>query len=191
MQRKNIEVKNDFKHYTELTYGEKLVKEKTILLEQKDTHKDWLSKTSNVEHKNIGDKIDLTVERKKSFYKYGIKLTCKAFTKEPYFRFDSDGPAHRNKSNDIPLSEQKITTPHFNCFDKKGRAIAYKTDILKKEGDSKAIAENIEFGLSHFFQETNINQHGGKIVPVIELKVPELFVDNAETDPLNGVNFIN
>jgi hypothetical protein len=191
MQRKNIEVKNDFEYYTELTHGEKSVKENPILLEQKVTHKDWLSKNSNVEHRNIGEKIDLTVERKKSFYKYGIKLTCKDFTKEPYFRFDSDGPAHRNKSNDIPLSEQKITTPHFNCFDKEGTAIAYKTDTLKNEGDSKAIVENIEFGLSHFFQEANINQDDEKVIPVIELKVPELFEDNTETDPLNGVNFIN
>ncbi|WP_405566323.1 hypothetical protein [Polaribacter sp. Asnod6-C07] len=191
MQRKNIEIKSDFEYYSDLTYGEKSVKENPILLEQKITHKDWLTNKSNVEHRNIGEKIDLTVERKKSFYKYGIKLTCKEFTKEPYFRFDSDGPAHRNKLKEIPLSEQKITTPHFNCFNKEGIAIAYKTDALKNEGNSKAIVENIEFGLSHFFQETNINQDKGNEIPEIELKVPELFEDKTETDPLNGVNFIN
>lgn len=191
MQRKNKAVKDDFEYYTELTYGEKAVKENPIYLEQKVTHKDWLSKNSIVEHSTINEKVDLTVERKKSLYKYGIKLSCKQFTNEPYFRFDSDGPAHRNTSEHIPLSEQKITTPHFNCFDNEGMAIAYKSDVLKKEGEAKAIVENIEFGLSHFFQETNINQGDDESAPQIELKIPELFEDTSETDPLNGVNFIN
>lgn len=151
MQRKNIEVKDDFEFFTELTYGEKLVAENPIYLEQKVTHKDWLTKTTKVEHSTISKKLDLTIERKKSFYKYGIKLACKDFANEPFFRFDSDGPAHRNSSSDIPLSEQKITTPHFNSFDDNGIAIAYKSEVLKKENEAKAIAENIEFGLSHFF----------------------------------------
>ncbi|MDO7170839.1 hypothetical protein [Mariniflexile sp. AS56] len=191
MQRKNIEIKDDFEYFTELTYGEKSVKENSVYLEQKETHKDWLSKTTSIEHSTISEKVDLTIERKKSFYKYGIKLACKDFSNEPFFRFDSDGPAHRNTSSDIPLSEQKVTTPHFNSFDKNGFAIAYKTDVLKKDNEAKAIAENIEFGLSHFFQETNINQGENANILEIGLKIPELFEYTTETDPLNGVNFIN
>ena len=31
-----------------------------------------------------------------------------------------------------------------------------KSDVLKSEKDAKAIVENLDFGISHFFQETNI-----------------------------------
>jgi len=69
-------------------------------------------------------------------------------------------------------------------------SIAYKSDVLKIEKEAIAIAENIDFGLNHFFFESNINKSEGKKTPNIELKVPELFEDNIETDPLNGVDFI-
>ena len=184
----NKEIRDDFDYFLELMDGEKEIEENTIYLEQKPTHKDWLTKTTNINHETINEKIDLTIERKKSYYKYGIKLTCKHLTKMPFFRFDSDGPAHRNISEDIPLSEQKITTPHFNTFDKTGLAIAYKTNILKQENEARAIAENIDFGLSHFCQERNINTN--RKLPEIELEIPKLFEENIEIDPLNGVDFI-
>jgi len=190
MKRINNEIRDDFDYFLELMNGDKEVNESVIYLDQKPTHHDWLSKTSLVNHKTINDKIDLIVERKKSIYKYGIKLTCTNLSKTPFFRFDSDGPAHRNTSENIPLSEQKITTPHFNTFDKTGLAIAYKSEILKQENEANAIAENIDFGISHFFQERNINTNESQTVPEIKLTVPQLFKDNIETDPLNGVDFI-
>ena len=127
-------------------------------------------------------------QQKVSRQKFVPTLICKHLTSAPFFRFDSDGPAHRNISDEIPLSEQKVTTPHFNTFDKTGLSIAYKTETLKKEKEAKAIAENINFGVSHFFQESNINTDGN--FPEIKLKIPELFGENIETDPLNGIDFI-
>lgn len=190
MQRKNIEIANDYNLYTELTYGDKSIHENQIQLVQKPNNIDWLQQECSVTHISIIKKIDLTVEKKKSLYKYGIKLTCKEYTKEPYFRFDSDGPAHRNK-NATSLSEQQITTPHFNCFNESGLAIAYKSDILKSENESKAIVNNIDFGLNHFFKETNINQNSDIEIPTIEVKEPGFFDSDINDDPLDGVNFID
>ena len=184
----NNDIRDDFDFFIELMDGEKKVEKEIIYLKQKPTHKDWLSETVNVNHETINEKIGLIIEKKKSYYKYGIKLICKHLTSTPFFRFDSDGPAHRNISDDIPLSEQKVTTPHFNTFDNTGLSIAYKTETLRKEKDAKAIAENINFGVSHFFQETNINTDGR--FPEIKLNVPELFEETIEIDPLNGIDFI-
>lgn len=186
----NLEIRDNYDFFIELLNEDKELDADVIYLEQKITNKDWLSNITPVFHSTIEDEINLIVERKRSFYKYGIKLICKTITKEPFFRFDSDGPAHRNRLSNITLSEQIITTPHFNSFNKTGLSIAYKTDTLKQENEAKAITENINFGLSHFFQEANINTEILGRYPEVKLKVPELFDENKETDPLNEVDFI-
>lgn len=190
MKKINIQVKEDFDYFNELTFGSKLLKENPILLVQKINHKDWLSKTINVIHSNVDDNIELLVEKKKSLYKYGFKLICKNFLDEPFFRFDSDGPAHRNAIENIPLNEQRVTTPHFNSFDNNGYYFAYKSDVLKDDGNAQAIVNNLEFGFDHFCKETNINQREKDVIPKVEISNPELFEDNLESDPLNGIDFI-
>ncbi|MBU2947410.1 hypothetical protein [Zobellia uliginosa] len=190
MSKVNNEVKDNYELLQKLTYGPKNLATDLIILQPKKNNLDWLKQSAKIDHLIIDENITLIVEKKLSLYKYGIKLHCPNFTEKPYFRFDSDGPAHRNKT-ELPLSEQKITTPHFNTYDDKGQEFAYKSDALKSEEDAKAIVENLDFGISHFFHETNIETNGKAEYPEIKVDEPELFEIEPETDPLNGIDFLD
>lgn len=190
MSKINFEVRDNYEYFEELTYSEKNIKEKVIVLEPKSNNSDWLKQTTKTHHSTIEENITLIIEKKFSLYKYGIKLHCPDFTEKPYFRLDSDGPAHRNKTNQS-LNEQLITTPHFNSFDSKGQEFAYKSDVLKSEKDAKAIVENLEFGISHFFQETNLILNNGNEFPEINIYEPKLFENKTEIDPLNGIDYLD
>jgi len=190
MSKLNLDVRDNYEYLQKLSYEEKNLSINPIVLEPKKNNGDWLIQSTKIDHFTIKENITLIVEKKLSLYKYGIKLHCPNFTEKPYFRFDSDGPAHRNKT-ELPLSEQKITTPHFNTYDEKGQEFAYKSDTLKSEEDAKAIVENLDFGISHFFQETNIKTNGKTEYPEIRVDNPELFEIEPETDPLNGIEFLD
>lgn len=186
MSKSNIDVKDNFDYFNELVYSEKNIEDEKILLLPKRNNRDWLINKTNVQHSTIDDEIVLIIEQKISLYKYGIKLHCSDFTEKPYFRFDSDGPAHRNTSK-YPLSEQLVTTPHFNTFDEEGEEFAYKNDVLKKDEEAKAISENIDFGVSLFFQEANIKTKQKDEYP--EIMNDQLFDFDVESDPLKGIDF--
>tara|TARA_B110000211_G_C13886840_1_gene467717 strand:- start:225 stop:797 length:573 start_codon:yes stop_codon:yes gene_type:complete len=190
MNKINFDVKDNYEYLQELSFEEKNLNTNPIVLQPKRNNGDWLKQSNQIIHSTINENITLIVEKKISLYKYGIKLHCPDFTEKPYFRFDSDGPAHRNKT-ELPLSEQKITTPHFNTYDEKGQEFAYKSDALKSEKDAKAIIENLDFGISHFFQETNIKTNGKEEFPKIKVNEPELFEIEPKTDPLSGIDFLD
>lgn len=103
MSKINKDIKNHFDIYSDLIYNEKIVLKNIIQLEQKKNNVRWKTGQSGVLHKTIEERIILIVEKSKRDTKYGIKLLCPSFTNEPFFRFDSDGPTHRNRSPHIPL----------------------------------------------------------------------------------------
>lgn len=186
----NLEIKNNFTRYKNLLETEKKISSSEINLHQKKNNRNWLTNTTQISHPKEST-LNLTTEKQKFCTKYAIKLQCISLTKTPFFRFDSDGPAHRNKENSIALKNQLITTPHFNSFDKNGKPIAYKTPALKVKSESEAIVNNIEFGLNHFFAETNIkNNFSSSYIKVGIREKLQLFDDIDESDPLNHVDFI-
>ena len=190
MRDMNLEIKNDFDRFDSLVKTEKHIKSDRIHLRQKQNNKNWLTNSTEVYHPDENP-LNLTTEKQNFCTKYAIKLQCVELTKTPFIRFDSDGPAHRNKENSIPLKEQLITTPHFNSFNEQGNSIAYKTPELEKKAESQAIVNNMEFGLNHFFNETNIkNANTSTIVKVGVGEEPTLFEDFDESDPLTNVDFI-
>lgn len=149
------EIKDNYKKFEELFKKEKIINDNIIILKEKGSNKDWLLGDSSIQIETDSKDILFIAEKKKLDNKYGLKYRCESFYKKPYFRFDSDGPAHRNYIENIPLEEQKITTPHFNTYNKDGISIAYKNEILKDDEKAKIIAEDINFGVSLFCQETN------------------------------------
>lgn len=186
----NIEIKDDFNRFESLIKTEKKIHSDKISLRQKQNNKNWLTGSTEVFHPEENS-LNLTTEKQKFCTKYAIKLQCTELTKTPFIRFDSDGPAHRNYENSTPLRDQLVTTPHFNSFDRNGNAIAYKTEELKKESESEAIANNIEFGLNHFFNETNIKySNASTLIKVGSGDDLKLFEDFDESDPLTNVDFI-
>ena len=171
MNKINKEIKDKFDFFTQLVNDYKIIISKEIILNPKNNNPKWLIGKSKVKINNYEHPIFFSIEKKiKQDYKYGIKLICPLLTKEPFFRFDSDGPSHRNNYLNIPLEEQIITTPHFNTFNKDGKNLAYKNEKLKNENESKIIKKQIDKGVALFCIETNsklssndypsvINQH--------------------------------
>lgn len=188
MSKINKEIKDNPEFFKELLVDKKVVLSSTIQLDHKRNNVVWLSGQSNVQHSNIEDEILLLVDQSKREAKYGIKLRCFTFTKEPFFRFDSDGPAHRNSFPEIPLDEQSITTPHFNTFRDDGKPFAYKNDTLKKEKEASEIVNDINFGISLFCMETNAALNDGNF-PEIKEKQPEIEFEGTKTINFDQINF--
>lgn len=173
MNRTNKEIKDQFDFFKELVTVDKIVLTKTIRLEPKKSNTNWLRGQSSIQHQTISDDIIFFVERSKRDSKYGIKLRCSSLTSEPFFRFDSDGPAHRNDFIDIPLEEQSVTTPHFNSYKEDGKPIAYKNETLRNEKEAQIIVEDINFGVSLFCMECNSKLSTGDFPTVIDI-APEI-----------------
>ena len=185
MNRTNKDIKDQFDFFKELVAADKIVLTKTIQLEPKNSNAKWLTRQSYIQHETRSEDIIFFVERSKRDSKYGIKLRCTALTGEPFFRFDSDGPAHRNDFPDIPLEEQSVTTPHFNSYNEDGKPIAYKNETLKKENEAQIIIEDINFGVSLFCMECNSKLLSGDFPTVID-KAPEI-----EFSAIQNINFDN
>ncbi|MFD2963692.1 MULTISPECIES: hypothetical protein [Olivibacter] len=188
MSKVNQDVKGNPDLFKELLSDKKYVLTNTIQLHHKINNAVWLIGKSKVQHKNIGDEISLIIEQSKRESKYGIKLRCTSFTQEPFFRFDSDGPAHRNSFPDIPLEKQSVSTPHFNTFNDKGMPFAYKNETLKKEEEAKEIVEDINFGVSLFCMETNTSLSDGNFPNIVE-KVPEIKFEDTKLINFDQINF--
>lgn len=185
VNKQNIEVKDQFNFFNELVYEEKIILDKEIILRPKKNNIYWFEGQSNVQHNTVSEGIVFMIEQSKRDNKYGIKLRCKNFIKQPYFRFDSDGPAHRNENPEIPLEEQSIKTPHFNSFDENGNYIAYKNETLKNETEAQIIANDINFGISLFCMETNSKLNDNNFPTVSQLIQELSFEEN------NNINFDN
>ncbi|HWJ26025.1 MAG TPA: hypothetical protein VNS32_05750 [Flavisolibacter sp.] len=118
---------------------------------------------------------------------YGIKLRYEHLCPEPYFRFDSDGPTHRNKCPHIPLEDQSITTPHFNVFDVHGCYLAFKTPQLEDPGNCKAIVDDINFGVIHFCNQSNLRLNEDEFPEVTYPNLLGSIMDSS--DPHDSIQF--
>ena len=188
MGKVNKEIKNNFKHYTDLVDGRKNVKKSPIVLDEKGNNIHYKKKNTSVTHTTEKDDINLIVESKiinKKDFKF--KLRAKEYTEPPFFRFDSDGVTHRNNIPEIPLADQQITTPHFHKFDDKGREIAYKTKQLKTPTEAKAL-EDINLCVSHFCNEGNLRYNVNDF-PKIDDTSGEIGFDISDEDPHSKIKF--
>jgi hypothetical protein len=188
VKKTNKEVKDQFEFFNELVYDEKIILDNEIILQPKKNNIYWFTGQSNVQHSSINEEIVFMIEQSKRDNKYGIKLRCSSFLKEPYFRFDSDGPAHRNENPEIPLEEQSIKTPHFNSFDKDGNYIAYKNETLLNEKEAQEIANDINFGISLFCMESNSKLKDNNFPSVSHL-IPEFDFTEKININFDNINF--
>ena len=189
-QRTNKDIRDNYQKYLEFLQGYKECPFRLIYLSGvKGNHQTTRQTIVDVLHEESKENIKLILEasiRDKRSYKF--KLRTEALSPEPYFRFDSDGPSHFNKSLDVPLVEKKIDTPHFNAFDQNGKSIAYRTEALSKEQEKKAILEDISLGMAHFCDEANLycnTEH----VEISQFVSGELGLDIENLTPLDGIEY--
>jgi hypothetical protein len=186
----NNSIRGNYKRYIELLIGHKDVLTSPIVVDEvRGNHKNIIWKSVLVAHESIIDELELHVEAKidnSSDFKF--KLRCPKFDNRFLFRYDSDGPPHRNSALDIPLAEQQVTTPHFHKYTSDGYEIAYKSDILLDEMQATAL-NDISLCICHFCRESNTNYDGDKFpeITIHNSKIPFTFEDTM--DPLQNIDF--
>lgn len=181
----SLEAKKDFGRLDLLTYGHKIPQEKILFLEE--TKSAWLNSDCDLFHKDSPEEnVFLKVTKRKINAGYRIMLFCKDFMPLPYFKFDSDGPSHRNPPNGNGLKGEAIDTPHFNTYDQNGISIAIQYEELVE--NAKSITSDVGIGLPFFCKISNCVLDDGNY-PHIEIKAPSIDVMDPEEILTENIDF--
>ena len=185
------EIRDDYRKYEKLLVNIKNSIFPIIALDEiKQNHKNTRIKKVEVVHSDISEKLELTVESKIENKKdFKIKLRAPEFTNTPFFRFDSDGVSHYNRTPNVELSKQKIDTPHFHKFDPDGRNIAYKTKSLQDEGEKEALLNDINLCMAHYCDESQTFYDNNKYIEIIQTPSTELDFESINDNPTQGVKY--
>lgn len=191
MEKAVTEIKDDYSKYQELINGIKNTSVPTITLDKiKGNHRHTRTKNIEVTHNSIADYIELIVESKianKRDFKF--KLRAPEYTGVPFFRFDSDGVSHYNRSENIELPRQKVDTPHFHKFDQNGINVAYKTSSLENEPERRALINDINLCMAHYSDESQTYYNNNNYVEIIQTPLTELDFDSNKDNPTEGVKY--
>lgn len=187
--KKKLLSEKELKEYVILSSERKnTVNSKIIVSDTKKSKPNNYVANTDVHHTTISESLLLTVEcNKYEYYKFGFKMLANFFWDKPFVRFESSGTTDRNRFNDIPISEQSVTTPHFHKFDEKGRFIAYKTAKIKSMPPMEVVIEEC---FVDFCNETNL-RHKDSFYPILKT-VPDgqIKFDDKEEDPLKNITFV-
>lgn len=188
MKKVNTKVRDNYDKYCALIEEEKtLIKNQMVLDEDKASRPDFKEKSMPAHSNNIPENITFTVQqKKKEEADFKFILRCTPFCEQPFFRYDSVGPSHRNSNLPIPIEEQQVPTPHFHRFHSDGKEIAYKTEPLTKENQIQALGD-ISICILHFLQEAHMKPEDFDLIS----SPGELpFKKENDIDPLENVEFI-
>jgi hypothetical protein len=179
-------IASNYKNYCTFIDEKKNISSSPIILAVKPNNPKWL-KGEVTFHTQVDSR--LIVQALENNLKYfGFQIIVNDFGESSCFRFDSDGPTHKNTLPSLPLSERQITTPHFHRVHETGHLIAFKTQKLLDEKEKKALISDINLAIAHFSSESNI-RYDDHFPEVQSHQVSlNLQIEN-EDDPLNGINF--
>jgi hypothetical protein len=186
----NTSIRDNYDFYQDLLSNRKSIFKEVIEISEFGNNKNTLQKKEPLTHVTLPNEIIFIVTVEVTNHKsFKFKIRCNDCCPEPFFRYDSDGITHRNNFDNIPLSEQQITTPHFHRFNEEGITFAYKSASLLKEEERKAL-EDINLCIAHFFNEGNIRLNDDEVCTVsINPQELPLVHENLE-DPLSKLSFI-
>ncbi|UNY99858.1 hypothetical protein MQE36_05795 [Zhouia spongiae] len=186
---KSLKVKEDYSLYNRLLEERKSIFTEVIEVNKVGNNANTLSQAEDVEQEVITEQVILIVDVKLNNYNFfQFKLRCKDYIPNPFFRFDSDGETHRNRIEGIPFEEQAVTPPHFHKFNENGIEIAYKTDKLLDEKESKAL-EEINLCIIHFFHESNTRLKQDDF-PEVKISSNSLGLSFTSDDPNENIDYV-
>lgn len=191
MEKRVIEIKDNFAKYEELLIAIKNTSTRTIILDEiKSNHQNTRIKKVDVSHSTIPDNLELIIESKiENKRDFKFKLRAPKYVGIPFFRFDSDGLAHYNRLPNVELPRQKIGTPHFHRFDANGWNVAYKTEALKNENEREALMNDINLCMAHYCDESQTFYNNDVYIEVIQTPPSELDFDINNDNPTTGVEY--
>ena len=189
MDKINAEIKRDFGTFKNLLTDRKNTTDRVIYLNTtKPNRKD--TNYYNEQLSYAPKSVRLIIEARQNVKTcFRFKLHCQEFTKEPYFRFDSDGATHRNTDKSLPLPKQIVKTPHFNSYDDQGVGLAYRTKELEDPKAEAILLNDISLCFAHYCHESNIrffDEDFSDIIPYANYLLP---FHTTNEDPLANINF--
>jgi hypothetical protein len=183
------EIKQNYNFYESLLRERKSIFQSVISISRVGNNRNILESNCDINHTLLTNDIVLRVNVKVNNHNFfQFKLRCSDLCAAPFFRYDSDGEAHRNYDENIPLAEQQVSTPHFHFYNENGVNIAYKTQQLIDENQRKAL-EDINLCIKHFCHESNIRLNADDF-PDVEILPDLLPLRVSNDDPTSNVNFL-
>jgi hypothetical protein len=191
MNKPNLEISRRFPEYTVLMDVLKTIRVSPVVIKSpvRSSRQDYLESRVPLEHPEINEPIlffPKVKDNEARKFHFGVQVD--SFCPNPCFRFDSDGPAHKNDIEGVPLAERQITTPHFHKFTANGIEVAYKTPQLLDPVIVETLLDDVNLGLAHFCHEAQIRLPDGKF-PEVAKETESTIRDEGYTDPLSGVSF--
>ncbi|GAB3246630.1 hypothetical protein GCM10027347_01600 [Larkinella harenae] len=183
-------IRSKYEFYRKLLREHKYVLRNTIDVVKVSGSAPFLEGKTTVSHSDLEAEIRLAVRVKNNNHDFfNFSLQCEELGEEPFFQFHSDGCAHRNVDETIPLASQRITTPHFNQYDQRGAAITYKMERSSPNEQQPDTIEDINRYMVYFCQEARLNLRDDEF-PLIRILPNALPLHVTQKDPNSTVLFL-
>ena len=181
-------IKENFTSYEAYLASRKVMASPFMVSEVKDNHPSSFYAETPLTSTHIFGEINLSCEVSKTNNSdFSLRILSTIIPSRVLYRYDSDGPDHKNKVDYIPLPQQSVPTPHYHQFDSQGNLLAYQTDAMKDDTQASNW-KDIEKAFDYFCQSGNIHTSLPDDKPRIVVSTGNLPLDFGD-DPINGLNF--
>ncbi|GAB3333551.1 hypothetical protein GCM10027299_41200 [Larkinella ripae] len=182
-------IRSKYGFYQKLLREHKYVLRDTVDVVKVSGQPIFLEGRAAVSHSDLDAEITLSVRVKNNNHDFfQFELRCDELGDESFFQFHSDGCAHRNADETIPLAKQQVTTPHFNHYNRHGAAVTYKMPLQPSEKEPDTI-EDINRSMVYFCQEAKLNLRDDEF-PFIRVLPNALPLHVTQKDPNSTVLFL-
>lgn len=162
-------IKENYSHYQSFMAAPKYVTSPISVEDTKVNHPQSYYYVGDLVFSNpVINNARLTIEiSKDSVDKFSACIMTDDLDSKQLFRYDTKGGAHINGfDTSKPLSERKISIPHFHHYDENGNMIAFKTKELM---DNTNRWRSIDYGLPLFFEKAHIYDKNTGQIPSVKL----------------------
>ncbi|RRB03781.1 hypothetical protein [Larkinella rosea] len=174
-------IRSKYGFYRKLLREHKYVLRDTVDVVKVTGQPTFLEGKVAVSHSDLDAEITLSVRVKSNDHDFfRFELQCAELSEEPFFQFQSDGCAHRNADETIPLAEQRVTTPHFSQYNQQGANVTFKMGTPE---------DDINRSMLYFCQEARLNLRDDEI-PLIRILPNALPLHVTQKDPNSTVLFL-
>ena len=181
-------IKDNYSSYEAYLASRKVVASPFVISESKSNHPSSIYSESPLTSTHLFGEVNLGCEvNSTNISDFSLKILSSIIPSRVLYRYDSDGPDHKNKVDYIPLPQQSVPTPHYHQFDVQGNLLAYQTDDMKDHNQASNW-KDIEKAFDYFCHAGNIHANIPDDKPRIVVNTGSLPFDFGD-DPTNGLNF--
>ena len=181
-------IKDNYASYEAYLASRKVIASPFLVSEVKNNHPTSIYAKTPMTSTHLFGEVYLSCEvNNTNISDFSIRILSTIIPSRVLYRYDSDGPDHKNKVDYIPLPQQSVPTPHYHRFDSQGNLLAYQSEAMK-DNSQASNWKDIEKAFDYFCQTGNIFSNIPDDKPKIVVSTGNLPLDFGD-DPINGLNF--